>query len=87
MEEQCGFVWCPRALEERTEHSDDDCAAGEIGECVTSSYRARGRVKFIPIFHQSRRRRHVVVSAERDHKNIGVIGRPICDDSAAPGIN
>ncbi len=73
----------PRALEERTEHSDDDDgAAAEIGQCVTSSLRARGGVKLVPIFRQSRRRRHVVVSAERDHKNIGVVGRRVSDDSA-----
>ena len=87
MEEQCGLVWRPRALEERTEHSDDDGTAAEIGQCVTSSLRARGEVELVPIFRQSRCRRHVVVSAERDHKNVGVVGRRVSDDSASLRID
>ena len=82
VEEQCRLVGRAGALEERTEHADDDGAAAESGQGVTGSLRACGGIELVPVLRQSRRSRHVVVRAERDHENVGVVGRGIGDDPA-----
>ncbi len=60
VEKQCGLVWRPRALEDRSEHANDDAAPVEAGEGVTGSLGACGRVQLVPIIRQPRRSRLLV---------------------------
>ena len=87
VDEEGGLDRRSGALEERTEHTDDDRAALERRERVSGSLRAGEGVELEAVFHESRRRRNVIVGSECDDEDVGVVGGNVGDDSAMFGID
>ena len=63
-----------RALERLPEHRDEDPAAVEVVQRVAQPLGAGERVVLVAAFLEARRGGHVVVGAEGDDQEVGVVG-------------
>ncbi len=60
-------------------HADDSRSQFVPREDLAQGEGSRDRVELVAALHQPRRRRHVVVGAERDHEHVGLERSSVCN--------
>ena len=87
VQEQGGLARRRRALERRSADADDRLAARERGQHLGHPLRAGDRVELVARLGEPGRRVEVVVGAERDDEDVGLVDPRIGRDPARLGID
>ena len=87
VEHEGRLVWRRWALEESSEHGDDDVASAEGREKVTHPRRAGGGVELVAALLEARRRIRSQVRSEGHHQDVSFVLAPVRDHALALGID
>ena len=87
VQHQRGFARRRRALERRRADADDGPALRERGKHLAQPLGAGNGVELVAAFGEARRGVEVVVGAERDDQEVGLVGSAVGGDAPRFGID